>query len=209
MIGLDIDGVVADFLSPFLTLLEKEIGRGPIAAETLISVDFSDHPILTQEAVEACSDAVKRNPDFWDQLESLLSKEQWNQLEELNRQDRLAFITHRSGHQNYDIHGVTVEWLRRHGITDPKVHLAPAHKSVFVEELRVELFVDDNYQVCEEVADKTRARVLMPHHHYNRRFSHPRVQRIMQFSEIFVLSEPEVRHQKSETAKLSPLISDF
>ena len=115
-----------------------------------------------------------------------MSQAQWARLEELNRQERLAFITHRSGHDSYDIHGVTVEWLRRHGITEPKVHLAQETKSVFVEELKIELFVDDNYEVCLEVAEQTEARVLMPHHHYNRRFSHPRVQRIMEFNEIFV-----------------------
>jgi len=35
MIGLDINGVVADFFSPFLTALENRIGRGPIAAESI------------------------------------------------------------------------------------------------------------------------------------------------------------------------------
>lgn len=189
VLGLDIDGVVADFLSPFLGLLEKEIGQGPIAAESLVSVDFTEHPVLTKEAVRTCADAIKRDPDFWSRLDSLLSQAQWTQLEELNRQERLTFITHRSGHESYDIHGVTVEWLQRHGITEPKVHMAPENKSVFVEELKVALFVDDNYEVCRDVAERTAARVLMPHHHYNRRFSHPRVQRIMQFNEIFIHCE--------------------
>lgn len=186
VLGLDIDGVVADFLSPFLGLLEKEIGKGPIAAESLTSVDFTEHPVLTKEAIETCSDLVKRDPDFWSQLDSLLSEEQWARLEDVNRQERLAFITHRSGHESFDIHGVTVQWLRRHGITEPKVHMAQETKSVFVEELKIELFVDDNYEVCRDVAEQTAATVLMPHHHYNRRFSHPRVQRIMQFNEIFI-----------------------
>jgi len=186
VIGLDIDGVVADFLSPFLSLLENEVGKGPIAAESLFSVDFTEHPILTKEAVKTCSDAVKRNPQFWGELDSLLSREQWLRLETLSQQQRLAFITHRSGHESYDIHRVTVEWLRTHGITEPKVHLAEATKSVFVDELKIELFVDDNYEVCREVAEQTEATVLMPHHHYNRRFSHPRVERIMEFNEIFI-----------------------
>jgi uncharacterized HAD superfamily protein len=204
VLGLDIDGVVADFLSPFLNLLEREIGKGPIVAESLMSIDFTEHPVLTKEAVETCSETVKRDPDFWNRLDSLLTQPQWLRLEELNRKERLVFITHRSGHQSYDIHGVTVEWLQRRGITDPKVHLAQEHKSVFVEELRIGLFVDDNYEVCQEVAENTAARVFMPHHHYNRRFSHPRVQRIMQFNEIFVLADrrSEVGSQKLLTSDL-------
>lgn len=198
--GLDIDGVVADFLSPFLTLLEKEIGKGPITAESLVSIDFAEHPILTKEAVLSCGEAVKRDPDFWDRLDSLLSEEQWVRLEEVNQRNALSFITHRSGHESYDIRAVTVEWLQRHGITEPRVHLAQEYKSVLVEELRIELFVDDNYDVCREVAEKTEARVLMPHHPYNQRFSHPRVQRIMQFSDIWETGgrKSEVGGPKSE-----------
>lgn len=52
MLGLDIDGVGADFLSSFLVLLEKRIGKGPIPADSLVSVDFTAHPALTEEAME-------------------------------------------------------------------------------------------------------------------------------------------------------------
>lgn len=189
MLGLDIDGVVADFLSPFLLLLEKRTGKGPIPADSLVSVDFTAHPALTREAVEACADAVKRDPGFWTGLDSLLSREQWRRLEELNRRKRLSFITHRSGGDGCDIRSLTAEWLRRHGITDPAVFYTEETKSGFVEELGVALFVDDNYENCREVAEKTGARVMMPHHPYNRTFSHPRVTRIAHFDEVFAQFE--------------------
>lgn len=44
MLGLDIDGVGADFLSSFLVLLEKRTGKGPIPADSLVSVDFTPIP---------------------------------------------------------------------------------------------------------------------------------------------------------------------
>ena len=185
MLGLDIDGVVADFLSPFLLLLEKRTGKGPIPADSLVSIDFTAHPALTEEAVEACADAVKRDPGFWTGLDSLLSREQWRRLEALNRRKRLSFITHRSGGDGCDIRAVTAEWLQRHGITEPAVFFTDEPKSGFVEELGVALFVDDNYENCREVAEKTGARVMMPHHPYNRTFSHPRVRRITHFDEVF------------------------
>lgn len=183
--GLDIDGVVADFLSPFLVLLEKSAGKGSIPADSILSVDLAAHPMLTEEAVEACLDAVRRDPGFWSALDSLLSPEQWQRLEGLSRRKQLSFITHRSGHESWDIHAVTAEWLRRHGITEPALYFADEAKSGFVERLGVALFVDDNYENCREVAEKTDALVLMPHHPCNRSFSHPGVTRIMHFNEVF------------------------
>ena len=185
MVGLDIDGVVADFLSPFLLRLETRIGKGPIPADSLTSVDFSAHPALTEETVGDCAEAVRRDPRFWAGLDSLLSPEQWQRLERLSRRGQLSFITHRTGHESWDIHAVTTEWFRRHGITSPDVHLVEKEKSAVVERLGVVLFVDDNYENCREVAEKTGARVLMPHHPYNRSFSHPGVTRITHFNEVF------------------------
>ncbi len=185
MVGLDIDGVVADFLSPFLLRLEKRVGKGPIPAESLRSVRLSAHPVLTEEAVRDCSDAVRQDPGFWDGLDSLLSGEQWSRLEELSQRGLLSFITHRTGHESWDIHAVTSEWFRRHGITNPDVHLVEKEKSAVVDKLGVVLFVDDNYENCQDVAEHTNARVLMPHHPYNRSFSHPGVMRIMHFNQVF------------------------
>ncbi len=184
MMGLDIDGVVADFLTPFLLRLEQRIGK-PIPAGSLASVDLTAHPALTEEAVEACADAVRREPLFWDGLDSLLSPEQWRRLDALSRCGRLSFITHRTGHESWDVHAGTMEWLTRHGITRPDVHLVEREKSAVVERLGVALFVDDNYENCRDVAEKTSARVLMPHHPYNRSFTHPGVTRIMHFDEVF------------------------
>ncbi len=185
MVGLDIDGVVADFLSPFLLRLERRLGRGPIPAASLRSVRLSAHPALTEEAVNECADAVRRDPEFWDGLDSLLSADQWQRLERLSRCGQLSFITHRTGHESWDIHAVTSEWFRRHGITDPDIYLVENEKSAVVEKLGVVLFVDDNYENCQDVAERTHARVLMPHHPYNRSFSHPGVTRIRHFNEVF------------------------
>ena len=92
MVGLDIDGVVADFLSPFLLRLERRIGKGPIPAESLRGVRLSAHPVLTEDAVRECAEAVRQDPGFWDGLDSLLSPDQWRRLEHLSECGQLSFI---------------------------------------------------------------------------------------------------------------------
>jgi len=54
-VGLDIDGVVADFITPFLKLLEARSGGGPIDPASIIDPNFMQHPFFhfTQEKKSA------------------------------------------------------------------------------------------------------------------------------------------------------------
>ena len=138
--------------------------------------------------MKECTAAVMADPAFWSGLDSMLNARQWNRLEEWSRLGRLAFVTHRSGSHSYDIREVTCRWLRRHGIREPVVCTTDELKSKTVSRLGIEVFVDDNYENCQDVAEQTDALVLMPHRCYNANFSHPKVTRIIAFEEIFSMS---------------------
>ena len=184
IVGMDIDGVVADFLPAFLRFVEKKTGNGPIPAETITDFDFKQHPVLTEAIVEECMVAISYDPDFWHGLSSLLSPSEWEALEGLGRKGELVFITHRYERDTYDIHRVTCDWLRSHGISAPVVHFTQESKANLVEQLGVKLFVDDRHENCQEVAERTQATVIMPHRLYNQSFIHPRVKRIRSFNEL-------------------------
>jgi uncharacterized HAD superfamily protein len=51
--------------------------------------------------------------------------------------------------------------------------------------LKIELFVDDRHENCEDVAVQTEALVFMPHRPYNQAFEHPKVRRIRELDEVF------------------------
>ncbi len=183
--GLDIDGVVADFIPRFLQVVEKEVGNGPIPVETIRDLSFKEHPHLSEKIVSDCMEKVSYDPDFWQNLSPLLSRTQWDALEVLNRRGELVFVTHRYQRETYDIHQVTCEWLQRYGVTNPRVYFTQDTKSTLVGKLGIGLFVDDRHENCQDVAEKTEALVLMPHRHYNQSFSHPRVKRIQNLDEMF------------------------
>lgn len=185
MVGLDIDGVLADFVSAFVRVLEKRVGNGPIDPETISDPNFSDHPFLSQEVVSQCILDVSNDPVFWQMLAPLPPPEDWRSLDGLSRQKRLVFITHRYERPTYDINRVTCDWLQKQGITNPVVYFTQNHKSELIDKLRVELFVDDRHENCRDVADNTEAVVLMPHRSYNQSFKHPKVQRIQDLAELF------------------------
>lgn len=184
LVGLDVDGVVADFLNPFLRFVEKKTGGGPIAAESITDLNFKGHPVLTEAIVEECMVAISHDPDFWNRLSSLLAPSEWQTLDGLSRRDRLVFITHRYERETYDIRQVTADWLRKHGVGKPVVHCTQDYKSKLVESLGVKLFVDDRHENCRDVAEKTQAAVFIAHRRYNQAFVHPRVKRIHNLNEL-------------------------
>jgi uncharacterized HAD superfamily protein len=185
MVGLDIDGVVADFLPPFLQRLAKFAGNGPIDPQSVTDPSFTNHPFLSREIISRCVAEVSYDAGFWQELAPLPSAEEWLALDRLSRENRLIFITHRYERDTYDIGRITCDWLRKHGISNPVVYFTQSHKSELIAKLAVELFVDDRHENCREAAENTRALVMMPHRTYNCAFNHPRVQRIQDLTEIF------------------------
>lgn len=191
LVGLDIDGVVADFITPFLQLLEQRAGGVPIDPATITDPNFMHHPFLTKDIISECMEQVSYDPIFWRQLAPLADPGQWQALDRMSRERRLIFLTHRWERDSYDINQVTCDWLRSHGVSEPVVYFTQEKKSQMVRRLNIELFVDDRHENCEDVATQTAAVVLMPHRPYNQAFNHPRVQRIRDLDELFAIIEQE------------------
>jgi uncharacterized HAD superfamily protein len=184
-LGLDIDGVVADFITPFLRLLQARTGSAPIDPASIIDPNFVQHPFLTRELIFECMETVSYDPEFWTAMAPLLSSAQWEMLERMSQDHDVVFITHRWVRDTYDIHRITCDWLRRHGLTRPVVHFTQEKKSALIRQLGIGLFVDDRHENCEDAATETDALVLMPHRPYNQIFSHPKVRRIREFDEVW------------------------
>ncbi len=185
MVALDIDGVLADFVPPFVRVLEKRAGNGPIDLRSITDPNFSNHPSISQEVITECIMEVSNDPRFWERLEPLPPPAHWRALNALSRKERLVFITHRYERETYDISRVTSDWLKKHGINQPVVYFTQNHKSELIGQLGVSLFVDDRQENCLDVAENTEAEVFMPDRSYNQSFSHPKVQRIRDLEELF------------------------
>ena len=176
IVGLDIDGVLADFITPFLHLLAERTGTGPIDPVSVIDPNFIAHPFLTPTMIFDCMEAASYDAEFWRALTPLLTPKQWRELDRVSRTHQTVFITHRWVRDTYDINRVTCDWLQCHGVSNPVVYFS---------ELGIGLFVDDRHENCHDVASETEAVVFMPHRPYNQAFDHPKVRRIQQLEELF------------------------
>ena len=189
MVGLDIDGVLADFLSPFLKVLAQRAGTEPIDPLSITDPSFIKHPFISNNTISACMVEVSNDAAFWQELEPLPTAKQWRALDGLSREGRLVFVTHRYERETYSIHQVTCDWLKKQGVSNPVVYFTQEHKSDLVRKLKVQLFVDDRHENCLDVAENTDAVVMMPHRSYNGSFRHPKVQRILDLEELFAYLE--------------------
>jgi uncharacterized HAD superfamily protein len=185
ILALDIDGVLADFVTPFLQLLAARTGSGPIDPASITDPNFMQHPFLSRELISECMEAASYDPEFWRAMSPLLSAEQWQALDRISSEHELIFITHRWVPETYDINEITCDWLRRHGVTRPVVYFTQEKKSALIRKHRIALFVDDRHENCEDVATETDALVFMPHRPYNQTFHHPKVRRIHDFDELW------------------------
>jgi uncharacterized HAD superfamily protein len=206
MVGLDINGVLADFVSAFLRVLEERTRSGPIDPQSYVDPKFSEHPELSREIVSECIVKVSNDPKFWEQLHPLPPTDQSKILDGLSRQEKLIFVTRRYECDNYNnIHQVTCDWLRKYGVSNPVVNFTQTYKSELIGKLNVDLFVDDRHENCRDIAENTEAVVLMPHRSYNQFFNHPRVQRIQHLSELFASLERSLGNQTSRNEPLNGL----
>ena len=84
-IGLDIDGVLADFVTPFLQLLEHRVGGPAIDPASITDPNFQHHPYLTRELIYDCMVDASYDPEFWRALAPLPSAQQWQSLNQISR----------------------------------------------------------------------------------------------------------------------------
>ena len=60
IIGFDIDGVLADFITPFLQMLGQRAACGVIDPATVTDPNFMRHPFLTEALIMECVDSVSQ-----------------------------------------------------------------------------------------------------------------------------------------------------
>src|SRR5262245_39779788 len=135
-LGMDVDGVLADFRSSFRVLATSELGpRGSGA----------DESGLSKEDVDRLWKAVGRRANWWMTLGAYES-EQITRLYDLTRQRRweVFFMTSRPPSGGDTVQTQTQVWLERHGFYLPTVLTAPAGaRGELSRSLRLDVVVDD------------------------------------------------------------------
>lgn len=152
-LGVDVDGVVADFRAAFRTLAERELGRAPHDVEKELSKADVDR--LWKSVGAATNwwlDVPAYEPDQIGRLYAESRRCRWE----------IFFMTSRPVSAGDTVQLQTQAWLERYGFYLPSVLTAPAGaRGELARSLRLDLTLDDRMVNCLEIISASNSRALM------------------------------------------------
>jgi hypothetical protein len=152
-LGIDVDGVVADFRSAFRALAERELGLATGDVETELS----------KPDVDRLWRAVASTTNWWLDVPAY----EPDQIERLYAQVRRArwevfFMTSRPPSAGDSVQLQTQVWLERHGYYLPSVLTTPAGaRGELARSLRLDLALDDRLVNCLEIISASNSKAVM------------------------------------------------
>jgi uncharacterized HAD superfamily protein len=152
-LGIDIDGVVADFQSAFRALAERELGR---PAE-------DPDADLSRQDVDRLWKVVADSPNWWLEIQPY-EPDQIARLYALARRQRweVFFMTSRPESAGDAVQLQTQVWLERLGFYLPTVLTMPnGARGEIARSLRLDLAVDDRLVNCLEIVSASNAKALL------------------------------------------------
>ena len=155
-IGVDVDGVLADFNRAYIAKVKEVLGIDL----TSVSASYPDiwdyHLVhLTAEQAEEVDRRIGASDSFWKELQiiDMDARVAMSHLADLADQGHdIYFITSRK--KGKKLKEQTELWLRRRGFNFPTVLLTKtaADKAAVIGGLKLDMFVDDNVDNVNEVA---------------------------------------------------------
>jgi hypothetical protein len=156
-IGIDVDGVLADFRTAFHETSRATLGRH---VETL--QDPKSTPALAQDEVKRVWAAVARTPNWWMTLKPY-EPDQIARLYSLARAAgwEVFFLTNRPRSAGDSVQFQTQWWIEHHGFYMPAVLTIPGSRGEVANGLRLNLVIDDLLLNCIEVVSASTAKALL------------------------------------------------
>jgi hypothetical protein len=152
-LGIDVDGVVADFRSAFHALAERELGLATGDGETELS----------KADVDRLWGAVAATTNWWldiapyepDQIARLYAEARRSRWE-------VFFMTSRPPSAGDSVQLQTQVWLERHGYYLPSVLTTPAgSRGELARSLRLDLALDDRLVNCVEIISASNSKAVL------------------------------------------------
>jgi len=158
-VGLDLDGVVANFKSAFETAA-SEAGVPLPGGE----VERAATDPLSSRDVKRIWDYVKRTPNWWVRL-TPYEPAQIVRLYETARRLRweVVFMTRRPSTVGDPVQFQSQWWLEQQGFYYPAVLTVPGSRGELANALRLDVIVDDQIHNCVDVISASTAKAVLLH----------------------------------------------
>ncbi len=155
-LGVDVDGVLADFWSAFRDAA-RECLRRDMAPDT-----GDEKAALSHPDIERIWGHIARTPNWWMRVRAYEPEEIAN-LYALARsgQWEVCFLTKRPTSAGDAVQFQTQWWLEQQGFFLPAVITVPGSRGDLANSLRLDLVIDDQFVNCAEVIGAGPSRALL------------------------------------------------
>jgi uncharacterized HAD superfamily protein len=186
-LGIDVDGVLADFNNSFIDRVVQVCKRDlfPLRPFEIPTWDYPQHYGYTDAEIERVWADIKKDPFFWETLPTYPETAQ--ALHDLQKRatmfrDEIYFITSREGKWPKI---QTERWLRAKNILNistqdefrPTV-LVSSDKGACADALELDFYIDDKWSNCTDVAMNRSTGVYMVDRPWNREYHSKNVWKI-------------------------------
>ena len=146
-IGIDLDGVLADFTTSFFEISRHLFGKPEVG---VLPHDWYMTGLLTKEECSKTWEAVRNTRNFWLNLGREKGVTSQN-LRNMAKTNDLVFITARAHTKGYSVQQQSAAWLAlEFGLKWPTV-IEEDHKGPLASALHLDYFVDDRPENCLEI----------------------------------------------------------
>ena len=158
-IGIDLDGVLADFRSAFrataMHCLRRDVDDPAAALE-------GTPGSLTDKDIRKVWDHIAQTPNWWMEVPAF-EPEQIARLYACTRASawEVFFLTRRPASAGDSVQFQTQWWIERHGFYMPAVLTIPGSRGEVANALRLNLVIDDLLLNCIEVVSASAAKALL------------------------------------------------
>lgn len=153
-LGFDIDGVLANFTTPWQQLLIKRTGKDLFSPDALVggaaTWDWDLDAGYTKAETKAAWEWVKANPTWWRTLPPTPGLwalvDYWAEL--MKADAHIYYITARYGLPKNE----TQDWLERFSPGDSNTLLMASNKGITAKALQLDAYIDDKLENAIDVA---------------------------------------------------------
>ena len=169
-IGIDIDDTISETFEILLPYAQKytieELGKEG-------TIDFNKECVNHYYIEEMFNWSKEESVRFWNKY-----------IDEILENVNIKVFASDTNENN--VENVTIKWLENNNVIYDKLFLnAEANRKVqIVEENNIDIFIDDSFENCKDVSERTKAKVYMMNTRVNEKFSLQNIKRVYSWSEI-------------------------
>ena len=187
-IGIDIDDTISDTFEALLAYSQKYTIED-LKRESNIDInkDYLNH--LYIESASGWNDIETKN--FWEKyyediLKAVNIKNFASKVINNKRKngDKIFLITARWDMPNFDTKKLTEDWLQENNVQYDKLFMNASDKVQLVKENNIDLFIDDSFNNCKQIAENTNAKVYMMTSLVNKNLGDKKIKRVFSWPEI-------------------------